>query len=135
QSALAEAILLTLALLGYSNGLAVVSMRRGRAADSAYQWGNPLFCTLLLLAVARARGVSPATLLRQVGFRRAGWPRAVIGGLLLGLGLAAPPLLFFARPFLLDAPLEYGPIGGLSPGAFRRRVLFDLPVGVALMEE
>src|SRR5437899_1771687 len=125
QAARREAILLTLAAVGYSNGLAWIAMRRGRVADAAYRWTNPLFLPLLLWAAARARRRGLGATLHGLGLQRAGWPVALGGGAALGLGLAAPALGFFARPVLLDAPLEYGPIGDLAPGAFRRRVLLE----------
>jgi membrane protease YdiL (CAAX protease family) len=135
RAARREAVILTLAALGYSNGLAVLAMRRGRVADQAYRWTNPVFLLALLVTLARVRHTSVRRLLREAGVQRAGWPVAVGGGIVLGGVLAAPALVFFARPLVLDSPLEYGPIGGLSRRAFWVRVLVELPVGVALFEE
>jgi membrane protease YdiL (CAAX protease family) len=135
RSARREAVILTLLLIGYSNGLAVLEARRGGVAENAFRLTNPLFLPLLLLAVASARRMPVTALLHEVGFQREGWPASLAGGLAVGLGLAGPPLLFFARPLVLDSPLEYGPIGTLTPGAFRRRLFVELPLGGALFEE
>jgi membrane protease YdiL (CAAX protease family) len=135
RAAWREALGLTLVALVYSNGLAVLAMRRGTAADLAYRWTNPFFLPLLIWAVARARRVPVRAVLRACGVQTAGGPVALAGGLLLGTLLSLPPLIFFARPLVLDAPLEYGRIGDLSRRAFWLRVLFELPVGVALFEE
>ena len=115
-----EAVILTLAALGYSNGLAILVMRRGRVADQAYRWTNPVFLLAILVTLARVRRTTLRRLLRESGVQCAGWPVALGGGLVLGGVLAAPALVFFARPLVLDAPLEYGPIGGLSRRAFWR---------------
>jgi membrane protease YdiL (CAAX protease family) len=135
QAARREAVILTLVALGYSNGLAILAMRRNRVADQAYRWTNPVFLVALLITLARVRRTSVPRLLREAGVQRAGWPVALGGGLVLGGVLAAPALVFFARPLVLDSPLEYGPIGGLSRRAFWLRVLIELPLGVALFEE
>ena len=135
RAARREAVILTVVALGYSNGLAILAMRRGRIADQAYRWTNPVFLLALLVTLARVRRTSVRRLLRESGVQRAGWPVALGGGVLLGGVLAAPALVFFARPLVLDAPLEYGPIGDLSRRAFWVRVLVELPVGVALFEE
>src|SRR5689334_1143068 len=135
RAARREAVILTLVALGYSNGLAILAMQRGRVADQAYRWTNPVFLLALLITLARVRRTSVRRLLRESGVQRAGWPVALSGGLVLGGVLAAPALIFFARPLVLDSPLEYGPIGGLSRRAFWMRVLVELPVGVALFEE
>ena len=130
-----EAITLTLALLAYSNGLAVWAMRRGAAADLAFQWTNPPFLLLIVLALMRARRQGLRATLRRAGYQRAAAGRALAGGAVVGAALAAPPLLFFARPLILDGPVEYDPIGSLTPPAFQRRVLLELSLGVALFEE
>jgi membrane protease YdiL (CAAX protease family) len=130
-----RACALTLALLAYSNGLAVLAMRRGTSADLAFQWTNPPFLLLILLALMRARGEGLRATLRRAGYQRASAARALAGGAAVGALLAGPPLLFFARPLILDGPLEYDPIGSLTPRAFRRRVLLELSLGVALFEE
>jgi len=130
-----EALLLTTALVVYSNGVAVLAMRRGRAADIAYRWTNPPFLLILVLALAGTRRATLRSTLRRAGLQREGWPQALAGGLALGLLLAGPPLLFFAHPLVLDAPLEYGRIRHLAPGAFWRRILLELSLGVALFEE
>jgi membrane protease YdiL (CAAX protease family) len=135
RAARREAVVLTLVALAYSNGLAILAMRRGRLADQAYRWTNPVFLAVLLVALPRARRTSVRALLREAGVQRAGWPVAVGGGVILGGVLAAPALVFFARPLVLDSPLEYAPIRGLSRRAFWLRVLVELPVGVALFEE
>jgi membrane protease YdiL (CAAX protease family) len=130
-----EAIALTLALLAYSNGLAAWAMRRGAAADGAFQWANPPFLLLVVLSLMRARREGLRATLSRAGYQRAGAGRAVASGLAVGALLAGPPLLFFARPLILDGPMEYEPIRRLTPRAFRRRVLLELSLGVALFEE
>jgi membrane protease YdiL (CAAX protease family) len=135
RAARRDAVALTVAALAYSNGLAILAMRRGRIADQAYRWTNPVFLLVLLGTLARARGTGVRDLLREAGVQRAGWPLALGGGLVLGGVLAAPALIFFARPLVLNSPLEYGPIRGLSRRAFWVRVLIELPVGVAVFEE
>jgi membrane protease YdiL (CAAX protease family) len=129
-----EALALAAALIGYSNGLALWTMRQGRAADEGYRGGNLPFLALLVGAVAAWRGVGPRVVLREAGMRRPGG-RDLLGGLLLGGLLALPGMIFFARPVVLREPLHYDPIAGMSAGAFRRRIWLELPLLVALFEE
>ncbi|HUS15094.1 MAG TPA: CPBP family intramembrane glutamic endopeptidase [Chloroflexia bacterium] len=130
-----EAVALTVAVLVYSNGLAVRAMRRGSVADQAYSRTNPLFLLTVLCVLARMRRVPVVAVLRQAGLQREGLAAAFLGGTLTGLVLALPPLLFFLRPVVLNAPLEYAPIAHLTPAALRRRVWIELPLAVALFEE
>ena len=58
RAARREAVALTVAALVYSNGLAILAMRRGRVADQAYRWTNPIFLLVLLSTLARARRTS-----------------------------------------------------------------------------
>ena len=126
---------LALALLGYSNGLAIRALRRGAVADAAYVRSNGPFLVVLVGALAAVRGVGPDGLLREAGVQRAGGGRSLVGGPLVGGLLATPALLFFARPVVLRQPLVYDPIAGLSRGALRRRIWLELPLTVALFEE
>ena len=126
---------LTLVLLAYSNGSAWWAMRRGDDPAVIYRWGTPLLTAMLLLGTLLFGRVRPGRLLRAVGLQGAGSGRALVGGLAAGAALAGPPLLFFARPMVLDTPLEYGAITDLSPAAFRRHIFRDLALGVALNEE
>src|SRR5690348_3768905 len=114
RTARREAVILTVVALGYSNGLAILAMKRCRVAVQAYRWTNQVFQVAFLITLARVRRTSVRRLLREAGVQRAGWSVALGGGLVLGGVLAAPALVFFARPLVLDSPLEYGPIGGLS---------------------
>jgi membrane protease YdiL (CAAX protease family) len=43
--------------------------------------------------------------------------------------------VFFYRPVLLDTPLEYGPIAGLSRRELVRELFLDMPIGIAVLEE
>ncbi|MGI8589057.1 MAG: CPBP family intramembrane glutamic endopeptidase [Chloroflexia bacterium] len=130
-----EAVLLSAALLAYSNGLALIAMRRGRAADAAYRWTNPVLMALLLPALSRARRLPVSAILLDAGLHTRNLPQALGGGLLLGVLLSGPPLIFFARPLVLDEPLEYGRIDRLTPRAFWWRMLVELPFGIAMFEE
>ena len=126
---------LTLVLLAYSNGSAWWAMRRGEDPAVIYRWGTPLLTASLLLGTLLFGRIGPGRLRRAVGVQGAGSRRALLGGLAAGAALAGPPLLFFARPMVLDTPLEYGAITDLSPAAFRRHIFRDLALGVALNEE
>ncbi len=130
-----EAAALAAALVGYSNGLAIRAMRRGAVADESYTRSNGPFLAVLIAALAVVRGVGPGRLLHEAGLQRAGWQRSLVAGPLLGALLATPALIFFARPLVLEQPLEYDPIADLSPRAFRRRIWLELPLTVALFEE
>src|SRR5437868_4555399 len=96
---LREALALGAALVGYSNGIALWAERRGSFPDGVFRVLNPLLVALMLTYAARRPGG-----LAAVGLRRAGLGRSLVGGLGVGLGLAAPALFFFYRPLLLDTP-------------------------------
>lgn len=125
-----EALVLTLLALAYSNLLPWWATRRGLNPESMFRRVNAWLVVLMLAYAARRSGG-----LGRVGLGRRGLVKSVAGGTLTGLGLSVPPLIFFYRPILLDTPLEYGPITGMS----RREVVEDLfvgvPVKIALLEE
>lgn len=125
-----EALALTALALAYSNLLPWWAARRGLNPELMFRRVNAgLVLLMLSYTVRRPAG------LQRVGLRRKGLANSVLGGVLAGLGLSVPPLIFFYRPILLDTPLEYGPIHGMS----RRELLQDLfvgvPVNIALLEE
>ncbi len=121
----------SLALLAFSNGLALFLFITGFERQWFYV---PL--TLILLSATlwwarRTVGLSWA----EIGFTHAGWQRSAIAGLLVGLVLAAPPLVFFAFPFLLANPVRYHEIGGLNTIGFVWRVGVEATLATALTEE
>ena len=125
-----EASLLSVALLAYSNGLTLYALRRGTQPERFFRRVNrPFLLAMLLYAAWRPGG------LRAVGFKREELGKSVLGGLALGGALSGPPLLFFFRPFLLDTPLEYGPITRMTRRELLVDVLLDVPIGIALLEE
>ena len=67
--------------------------------------------------------------------RRRGAPVSVGLGGGLGLAMSIPPLLFFQRPMLLNTPLEYRPVAGLTRPQLLAELLLRLPLNVALFEE
>jgi membrane protease YdiL (CAAX protease family) len=125
-----EALALIALAFAYSNLLPWWATRRGLNPEMMFRRVNSWLVLLMLAYTARRSGA-----LQRVGLRRRGLAKSVLGGTLTGLGLSIPPLIFFYRPILLDTPLEYGPIHGMS----RRDLLQDLFVGVplkiALLEE
>lgn len=127
---LVEAASLAGLLLLYSNGAAVWSLRRGGEVEGVFRNVNPALLGLLFLYARTRPGLWP-----QVGLRREGLGKSVGWGILAGLCLSGPPLLFFARPILLDTPLEYGPVAKMT----RRELLVDvfvrMPTGIAILEE
>jgi membrane protease YdiL (CAAX protease family) len=125
-----EALLVGGALVGYSNGLAMLAGRRGGYPEMLFRRLNPLVVVLMLIYAALRPGGWPA-----VGLRRGGLARSLLGGVWLGLGLSVPPLFFFYKPILLDTPLEYGPISGLSRRELLDELFIRLPVGVGILEE
>ena len=129
-SDLREAAVLGALLVGYSNGLATYATRRARYPEQLFLRLNPLVITLML-AYARLRPGG----LRLAGLRRNGLGKSLAGGALLGATMSVPPLIFFYKPVLLDTPLEYGPISGLSGREMLTELFVRLPVGVAILEE
>ncbi|MDQ3928603.1 MAG: CPBP family intramembrane metalloprotease [Chloroflexota bacterium] len=126
----AEALALTALGLAYSNLLPWWATRRGLNPELMFRRVNAGLVALMLAYAARRSGG-----LASVGLQRSGLAKSLLGGTLVGLGLSVPPLIFFYRSILLDTPLEYGPIHGMS----RRQLLQDLfigvPVNIALLEE
>lgn len=125
-----EAAGLSTALMVYSNGLAIWSLRRKSETDTLFAKANPVVLALLA-GYARLRFEGAGSL----GLGRQGLGKSLGLGLALGLGLSGPPLLFFYSPVLLDTPLEYGPVSGMSRQALLEDLFVRLPVGVALVEE
>lgn len=125
-----EALALSVLSLTYSNGLAWWAHRRGALPDEAFRRLNVGVLALLLAYGALRPGG-----LHGIGFCKSGLGKSVAGGLVAGLGLSVPPLVFFYKPILLDTPLEYGPISGMT----RQEMLLDtgvrIPLTVALFEE
>lgn len=125
-----EATLLAIALVVYSNSLALWGQRHGRSPERLFRRFNPLFAALLLIYCARRKGGFD-----EVGLHRRNAGKAVLAGLGMGAVLSAPPLFFLQKPLLLDTPLEYGPVSGLT----RRGILVDVcvrtPINIALLEE
>jgi membrane protease YdiL (CAAX protease family) len=125
-----EATLLSAAFLLYSNGLTQYALRRSINPESFFRKANRTFLALMFLySMLRPGG------LQRVGLRRERLGMAILGGVGVGTALSGPPLLFFFRPFLLDTPLEYGPITRMSREEMLRDVLFRVPIGIALTEE
>ena len=125
-----EALALGAVLVGYSNGIALWAGRRGSFPEGVFRVLNPLLVALMLAYAAQRPGG-----LGAVGLRRAGLGRSLLGGLGVGLGLAAPALFFFHRPLLLDTPLEYGPVSRFTRRELLVDVLLRVPVGIAVLEE
>ncbi|MEA2575507.1 MAG: protease family protein [Chloroflexia bacterium] len=125
-----EVLALTTLALAYSNLLPWWATKRGLNPESMFRRVNTGLVVLMLTYAARRSGG-----LERVGLRLPGLGKSLQGGTLIGLALSIPPLIFFYRPILLDTPLEYGPIHGMS----RRELLQDLfvgvPVKIALLEE
>jgi membrane protease YdiL (CAAX protease family) len=125
-----EATILTAALFLYSNGLAIYAVRRGINPERFFRRTNRAFLAALLLYSA----VRPGGW-RNIGLQRKGTVRSIAGGIGVGTLLSVPPLLFFFRPFLLDTPLEYGPITRMTREEMLRDILLSVPLGIALPEE
>ncbi len=129
-SSLREATALTALALAYSNGLAWRAHKRGQVPEEAFRGVNLVVLGLLMGLAAFRRGG-----LREVGFKKEGLGRSLLGGLAVGVGLSAVPLFLIYRPILLDAPLEYGPISKMTRRELLRDLMWGVPVGIALFEE
>ncbi len=127
---LREPLALAAVLMAYSNGLGVWAHKKGEFHDSFFQRLNPSFVALMLAYAALRPGGWKA-----VGLHGEGLAKSALGGVGLGLALSAPPLFFFWRPILLDTPMEYGPIQGLTRRALLKNLLVDTPIGIAVLEE
>lgn len=121
-----------LATLGltYSNLLPWWATRRGLNPELMFRRVNAGLVVLMLAYATRRPGG-----LREVGLRRRGLLKSLGGGVLAGLGLSVPPLIFFYRPILLDTPLEYGPIHNMSRRELWQDLLFGVPINIGLLEE
>jgi membrane protease YdiL (CAAX protease family) len=73
--------------------------------------------------------------LGSLGVQRRGLVRSAAWGALLGLSLAAVPLLFFAFPFLLAGPVHYPAITGMSAGRLVWELLVRVPIVTVLLQE
>jgi membrane protease YdiL (CAAX protease family) len=127
---LLEALIITIGLLAYSNGLAIYAQRHGQFPERLFRRLNPFLIILMCVYAASAPGGLPAMGLHRMGL---GW--TLVGGMGLGLALSVPPLFFFYRPILLDTPLEYGPISNLTRRELLLELFIRLPIGVAVLEE
>lgn len=127
---LREPLALGASLVLYSNGLAVYAQRRGDFPEAFFRRLNPVFIGLMLAYAALRPGG-----LASVGLRREGLLKSLAAGLGVGLALSVPPLIFFYRPFLLDTPLEYGPISKLTREELILDVFVSVPIGIAVLEE
>ena len=125
-----ESTLLAVALLAYSNGIALYAHRSGEYPNSIFRRLN-----LYVLAALMAHAGSGRGGLAAVGLRREGFGRSLVGGAVLGFSLSAPPLFFLYKPILLDTPLEYGPISKLTRRELAGELFLRLPLHVALLEE
>lgn len=125
-----EALILAALGLTYSNLLPWWATRRGLNPELMFRRANAGLVALMLAYAARRSGG-----LQEVGLRRRGLLKSLGGGVLTGFALSVPPLIFFYRPILLDTPLEYGPIHGLSRRELMQDLLFGVPVNIALLEE
>lgn len=130
KTGLWEAVILAALLLAYSNGIALWALHKGRFQDTLFGRLNPVVVALLLLYAGRRRGG-----LKAIGLKGNRLGRSLLGGAVLGGALSVLPLIFFHRSMLLDRPLEYGPVVGLTRRELLTEVLVRLPVGVAGLEE
>ncbi|HEX8598750.1 MAG TPA: CPBP family intramembrane glutamic endopeptidase [Chloroflexia bacterium] len=125
-----EALTLTTLALAYSNLLPWWATRRGLNPELMFRRVNAGLVALMLAYTVRRPGG-----MERVGLGRRGLAKSVLGGTLVGLGLSIPPLIFFYRPILLDTPLEYGPIHGMSRCQLVQDLLVGVPVNISLLEE
>lgn len=125
-----EAVALTLLALAYSNLLPWWATRRGLNPELMFRRVNAGLVALMLAYAARRSGG-----LQEVGLRGPGLAKSVVGGTLAGIGLSVLPLIFFYRPILLDTPLEYGPIHGMTRRELLQDLFLGVPVNIALLEE
>jgi len=122
--------ILGLALLGYVN-----------LADLLVVWGGfdrVLYdlASLVLLAVLGGWLVFfRRHELRGLGVQRRGLVRGAAWGALLGLGLAAMPLFFFAFPMLLAGPVQYPAITEMSMARLLWELLVRIPIVTVLLQE
>ena len=127
---LSEAVMITAALLTYSNGLALWALRHGESPDRFFhRFNRPVVGAMLAYAALRRGGLASS------GLHREGLGKSLAWGALAGTALSVPPLIFFSRPVLLDTPLEYGPISRLTRREMLKDVLVDVPISIALLEE
>ena len=70
-----------------------------------------------------------------LGVQRQGLVNSALRGVLLGLGLATGPLLFFAFPFLLADPVRYPAITGMSQARLWWELLVRVPIVTVLLQE
>jgi membrane protease YdiL (CAAX protease family) len=125
-----EPLLLSAFLLAYSNGLTWLAYKRGRDPERAYLFTNPLLlAAMLLYASHRPGGLS------AVGLTTNALPTSSIAGLITGGLLSIIPLLFFHKPFLLDTPLEYGPVLTMTRRQLLQDIALRVVVNIAFMEE
>ncbi len=121
---------MSVALIVYSNSLALWGQHHGRSPERLFRRFNPLLAAFLLIYCARRKGG-----FHEVGLRRRNSGKATLAGIGLGAALSIPPLFFLQKPLLLDTPLEYGPVSGLTGRGILIDVALRTPINIALLEE
>lgn len=122
---------LSLALVLLANSLALFMYVTGIPRQFAYiPWalGTLAAASLWARHVAQLRWV-------DIGLAGRQWKNSAAVGVLAGLVLAVPPLLFLAFPFLLAGPARYREIQTLDAPALMWRLGAEVTVATAFTEE
>lgn len=73
--------------------------------------------------------------LASLGVHRQNLARSIMWGTVLGLGLATPPLVFFAFPVLLAGPVHYPSIAEMTTMGLLWELLVRVPIVTVLLQE
>ncbi len=126
-----QVVALSLVLVLFSNGLALFLWVTGLNRQFVYvPWTLALLVTILWWA-RRFGGLSWA----EMGLSGSAWRHSAAGGVLSGLGLAIPLVIFLAFPFLLAQPVQYREIQTLDALGLLWRLGIEATLATALTEE
>jgi membrane protease YdiL (CAAX protease family) len=125
------ALILGACLILFSNGLALFLRLTGFDRQYFYV---PLSVILLSAICVWAKNVGGVSL-RDIGLTLSGILRSVLIGLVVGMVMAGPALVFLGFPVLLDTPPNYVEIDRLSVAGFVWRVGVEATIATALTEE
>ncbi len=126
-----QAIVLSIALVLLSNSIALFVYATGVDRQLIY-----LPWTLVLLTTALWWARVPNRLSwAAIGLSGGAWRQSAVLGMVSGLGLAIPLVIFLAFPFLLAQPVRYREIQDLDVIGLLWRLGVELTIATALTEE
>ena len=126
-----QSVALSLVLVLLSNSLALFIYAASIDRRFVYV---PWALIVLTAALWWARGHNRLSW-ADIGLSEGSWRRSAVFGIVTGLGLAVPLVIFLAFPFLLSQPVHYREIQNLDVVGLLWRLGVELSIATALTEE